>query len=76
MPSSDSLAVTGNSNEQAKLITVKTDVLDFRINTRGGTIDEGLTKLAYPPSLIQNPSVYWKTTPQFLYRAPGGFNWP
>ena len=47
MPSSDSLAVTGNSNEQAKLITVKTDVLDLRINTQGGTIDEA-DLLAFP----------------------------
>ena len=38
MPSSDSLAVTGNSNEQAKLITVKTDVYDLRINTPGAVL--------------------------------------
>ncbi len=60
MPSSDSLAVTGNSNEQAKLITVKLTYLIFRINTQGGTIDEA-DLLAYPAELNSKPlSVYWK----------------
>ncbi|HGN2258581.1 TPA: membrane protein insertase YidC [Proteus mirabilis] len=76
MPSSDSLAVTGNSNEQAKLITVKTDVLDLRINTQGGTIDEA-DLLAYPAELnSKTPFRLLETTPQFLYQAQSGLIGP
>lgn len=70
MPSSDSQAVT--SSGQGKLITVKTDVLDLRINTRGGDIDEA-DLLAYPATLhSESPFRLLETTPDFIYQAQSG----
>lgn len=61
MPSSDAQPVTQSG--QGKLITVKTDVLDLRINTRGGDIDEA-DLLAYPATLDStNPFRLLETTP-------------
>ncbi|MEY0800448.1 membrane protein insertase YidC, partial [Escherichia coli] len=70
MPSSDAQAVTGSG--QGKLITVKTDVLDIRINTRGGDIDEA-DLLAYPATLhSESPFRLLETTPDFIYQAQSG----
>ncbi|XPE70155.1 YidC/Oxa1 family insertase periplasmic-domain containing protein [Shigella boydii] len=44
-------AVTGSG--QGKLITVKTDVLDISINTRGGDIDDRADLLAYPATPLR-----------------------
>ncbi|MEQ5128104.1 membrane protein insertase YidC [Providencia zhijiangensis] len=77
MPSSasnDGQAVTGS--EQGKLIAVKTDVLDIRINTRGGDIDEA-DLLAYPATLNSpNPFRLLETTPGFVYQAQSGLIGP
>lgn len=70
MPSSHSQAVT--SSGQGNLITVKTDVLDMRINTRGGDIDEA-DLLAYPATLhSEDPFRLLETTPGFIYQAQSG----
>ncbi len=70
MPSSDAQAVTNSG--QGKLITVKTDVLDIRINTRGGDIDEA-DLLAYPATLhSEDPFRLLETTPGFVYQAQSG----
>ncbi|MEX6374350.1 membrane protein insertase YidC [Providencia hangzhouensis] len=70
MPSSDAQAVTGSG--QGKLITVKTDVLDIRINTRGGDIDEA-DLLAYPATLhSESPFRLLETNPGFVYQAQSG----
>ena len=70
MPSSDAQAVTGSG--QGKLITVKTDVLDIRINTRGGDIDEA-DLLAYPATLhSEDPFRLLETNPGFVYQAQSG----
>ncbi|MEI9599995.1 membrane protein insertase YidC [Moellerella wisconsensis] len=70
MPSSDAQPVTQSG--QGKLITVKTDVLDLRINTRGGDIDEA-DLLAYPATLDStNPFRLLETTPGFIYQAQSG----
>ncbi len=73
MPSSDAQAVTGSG--QGKLITVKTDVLDIRINTRGGDIDEA-DLLAYPATLhSESPFRLLETNPGFVYQGTKWFDW-
>nr|WP_314266156.1 membrane protein insertase YidC [uncultured Moellerella sp.] len=74
MPSSDSDAqpVTVTESGKGKLITVKTDVLDLRINTRGGDIEEA-DLLAYPATLhSEDPFRLLETTPDFIYQAQSG----
>ncbi|MTD39206.1 membrane protein insertase YidC [Erwinia sp. CPCC 100877] len=57
---------------QGKLITVKTDVLDLTINTRGGDVEQALL-LTYPKELgSQEPFQLLETTPQFVYQAQSG----
>ncbi|XPE57779.1 membrane protein insertase YidC [Shigella flexneri] len=57
---------------QGKLITVKTDVLELTINTRGGDIEQALLP-AYPKALKSNePFQLLETTPQFVYQAQSG----
>ncbi|SUC29109.1 Oxa1Ec [Providencia rustigianii] len=74
MPNSDGQAVT--NSEQGKLIAVKTDVLDVRINTRGGDIDEA-DLLAYPATLNSpDPFRLLETTPGFVYQAQSGLIGP
>ncbi len=55
-----------------KMITVKTDVLDLTINTRGGDVEQALLP-AYPKELGSNePFQLLETTPQFIYQAQSG----
>jgi YidC/Oxa1 family membrane protein insertase len=55
-----------------KLITVKTDVLDLTINTRGGDVEQALL-LDYPKELKSTePFQLLETTPQFTYQAQSG----
>ena len=57
---------------QGKLITVKTDVLDLTINTRGGDVEQALL-LDYPKELKSTePFQLLETTPQFTYQAQSG----
>ncbi|KNC11328.1 membrane protein insertase [Klebsiella sp. RIT-PI-d] len=57
---------------QGKLITVKTDVLELTINTRGGDIEQAQL-LTYPKELGSNePFQLLETTPQFIYQAQSG----
>ncbi|EJF3860116.1 membrane protein insertase YidC, partial [Salmonella enterica] len=57
---------------QGKMITVKTDVLDLTINTRGGDVEQALLP-AYPKELGSNePFQLLETTPQFIYQAQSG----
>ncbi|UDG81103.1 Membrane protein insertase YidC [Candidatus Hartigia pinicola] len=57
---------------QDKLITVKTDVLDLRINTRGADINEAYL-LAYPSTLhSKDPFRLLETTSSFIYQAQSG----
>ncbi|XPE60798.1 YidC/Oxa1 family insertase periplasmic-domain containing protein [Shigella flexneri] len=60
-----------NSHDKAKLITVKTDVLDLSINTQGGNIGE-LCCLPTRKSLTLPSRSLLETTPQFLYQAQNG----
>lgn len=54
------------------MITVKTDVLDLTINTRGGDVEQALLP-AYPKELGSNePFQLLETTPQFIYQAQSG----
>lgn len=55
-----------------KLITVKTDVLDLTINTRGGDVEQASLP-AYPKELgSTEPFQLLDTTPQFIYQAQSG----
>jgi YidC/Oxa1 family membrane protein insertase len=55
-----------------KLITVKTDVLELTINTRGGDVEQALL-LTYPKELKSNePFQLLETTPEFIYQAQSG----
>ncbi|MEX3020660.1 membrane protein insertase YidC [Kluyvera sp. STS39-E] len=57
---------------QGKLITVKTDVLELTINTRGGDVEQALLP-AYPKALKSTePFQLLETTPQFIYQAQSG----
>ncbi|MDU7353889.1 MAG: membrane protein insertase YidC, partial [Citrobacter freundii] len=57
---------------QGKLITVKTDVLDLTINTRGGDVEQASLP-AYPKELgSTEPFQLLETTPQFIYQAQSG----
>lgn len=60
-------------DDQAKFITVKTDVLELRINTHGGDIDQaGL--LLYPKELhSSDPFRLLETSKDFIYQAQSGF---
>ncbi|EOZ5291282.1 membrane protein insertase YidC, partial [Escherichia coli] len=54
---------------QGKLISVKTDVLDLTINTRGGDVEQALLP-AYPKELNSTqPFQLLETSPQFIYQA-------
>ncbi len=55
-----------------KLISVKTDVLDLTINTRGGDVEQALLP-AYPKELNSTqPFQLLETSPQFIYQAQSG----
>lgn len=57
---------------QGKLISVKTDVLDLTINTRGGDVEQALLP-AYPKELNSTqPFQLLETSPQFIYQAQSG----
>jgi len=57
---------------QGKLITVKTDVLELTINTRGGDVEQAQL-VTYPKELGSNePFQLLETTPQFIYQAQSG----
>ncbi|MBV4414323.1 membrane protein insertase YidC [Enterobacteriaceae bacterium YMB-R22] len=57
---------------QGKLITVKTDVLELTINTRGGDVEQALL-LTYPKTLgSTEPFQLLETTPEFVYQAQSG----
>ncbi|WP_254556937.1 YidC/Oxa1 family insertase periplasmic-domain containing protein, partial [Salmonella enterica] len=57
---------------QGKMITVKTEVRDMPINTRGGDVEQALLP-AYPTELGSNePFQLLETGPQFIYRAQSG----
>ncbi|PIJ49565.1 membrane protein insertase YidC [Erwinia sp. OLTSP20] len=59
-------------SEQGKTITVKTDVLSLKINTRGGDIDQAQL-LTYPDKLgSPAPFQLLETTPDFVYQAQSG----
>lgn len=59
---------------QGKLISVKTDVLDLTINTRGGDVEQALLP-AYPKELNSTqPFQLLETSPQFIYQAQSGHN--
>ncbi|ROP56129.1 protein translocase subunit yidC [Enterobacter sp. BIGb0383] len=57
---------------QGKLITVKTDVLELTINTRGGDVEQARL-LGYPKELGSNePFQLLETSSQFIYQAQSG----
>lgn len=57
---------------QGKLITVKTDVLELTINTRGGDVEQALLP-TYPKELKSTePFQLLETTPAFIYQAQSG----
>ncbi|HKS33652.1 MAG TPA: membrane protein insertase YidC [Enterobacteriaceae bacterium] len=57
---------------QGKLITVKTDVLELTINTRGGDVEQAHL-LGYPKELGSNePFQLLETSAQFIYQAQSG----
>ncbi|MBJ3816789.1 membrane protein insertase YidC [Shimwellia pseudoproteus] len=57
---------------QGKTITVKTDVLELTINTRGGDVEQALL-LTYPQELRSNsPFELLETKPNFIYQAQSG----
>ncbi|VAY02328.1 Membrane protein insertase YidC [Arsenophonus endosymbiont of Aleurodicus dispersus] len=61
-----------SAHEQAKFITVKTDVLELHINTRGGDIDQAAL-LHYPKKLhSSDPFCLLKTSKNFIYQAQSG----
>lgn len=60
------------ASSQGETITVKTDVLDLTINTRGGDIEQAQL-LKYPDTLGSSHSFQLlETTPGFLYQAQSG----
>ncbi|MFV9997757.1 MAG: membrane protein insertase YidC [Arsenophonus endosymbiont of Dermacentor nuttalli] len=70
MPSHDDQANLGH--EQAKLIKIRTDVLELRINTRGGDIDEA-DLLVYPKELHStDPFRLLEISKYFIYQAQSG----
>ncbi|MFP3013560.1 MAG: membrane protein insertase YidC [Arsenophonus sp. NC-QC1-MAG3] len=70
IPSHDDQANLGH--EQAKFITVKTDVLKLRINTRGGDIVQA-ELLHYPKKLhSSDPFRLLETSKDFIYQAQSG----
>ncbi|WP_202306312.1 membrane protein insertase YidC [Dryocola clanedunensis] len=57
---------------QGKIITVKTDVLELSINTRGGDVEQAQL-LTYPKELKSTePFQLLETTPEFIYQAQSG----
>ena len=57
---------------QGKQNTVKTDVLELTINTRGGDVEQALL-LTYPKELKSTePFQLLETTPEFIYQAQSG----
>ncbi|AFJ49038.1 membrane protein insertase YidC [Shimwellia blattae] len=57
---------------QGKTITVKTDVLELTINTRGGDVEQALL-LTYPKALgSDSPFELLETKPDFIYQAQSG----
>lgn len=63
---------TGRTGQWRKLISVKTDVLDLTINTRGGDVEQALLP-AYPKELNSTqPFQLLETSPQFIYQAQSG----
>ncbi|MCS2151500.1 membrane protein insertase YidC [Scandinavium goeteborgense] len=57
---------------QGKLITVKTDVLELVINTRGGDVEQALL-LTYPKTQNSNePFKLLDTSSDFIYQAQSG----
>lgn len=57
---------------QGKTITVKTDVLELTINTRGGDVEQALL-LTYPKELgSSSPFELLETKPNFIYQAQSG----
>ncbi|VEC02348.1 Oxa1Ec [Cedecea lapagei] len=57
---------------QGKLITVKTDVLELTINTRGGDVEQALLP-TYPKELKSaEPFQLLESTPEFIYQAQSG----
>ncbi len=68
----DAATQTLAGSGQGKLITVKTDVLDLTINTRGGDVEQALLT-AYPTKLgSTEPFQLLETTPSFVYQAQSG----
>lgn len=60
------------SNKQGRLITVKTDVLLLKINTRGGDIEHAFL-LSYPDKLGSlQPFHLLETSAEFVYQAQSG----
>ncbi|MDT9587377.1 MAG: membrane protein insertase YidC [Candidatus Arsenophonus melophagi] len=60
-------------DENARFIVVKTDVLELRINIRGGDIDE-VNLLLYPKKLhSSDPFRLLETNEKFIYQAQSGF---
>ncbi|OZI14863.1 membrane protein insertase YidC [Sodalis-like symbiont of Philaenus spumarius] len=57
---------------QGQLITVKTDVLALKINTRGGDIEQAFL-LSYPKKLgSPQPFHLLETSPEFVYQTQSG----
>ncbi|KYP97242.1 membrane protein insertase [Sodalis-like endosymbiont of Proechinophthirus fluctus] len=71
------VADPGNSrvvpvSEQGQIITVKTDVLSLKINTRGGDIEQAFL-LSYHDKLgSQQPFHLLETSAEFVYQAQSG----
>lgn len=60
------------SSRKEKFITVVTDVLSLKINTRGGDIEEAFL-LTYPDKLgSSKPFHLLETSPKFVYQAQSG----
>lgn len=60
------------ASDQGKLITVKTDVLELTINTRGGDVEQALLP-TYPKELESAEAFHLlETTPEFIYQAQSG----
>ncbi|BAE75704.1 Membrane protein insertase YidC [Sodalis glossinidius str. 'morsitans'] len=67
-PNSQGVPASG----QGQLITVKTDVLSLKINTRGGDIEQAFL-LSYPDKLgSPQPFHLLETSPEFVYQAQSG----
>lgn len=69
---SDSVIQRVPASGQGQFITVKTDVLSLRINTRGGDIEQAFL-LTYPDKLGSlQPFHLLETSPEFVYQAQSG----